>query len=186
MVIGWFTRTALLSTATVKGRTRRDQVLAKIGPYASAGDQPQTIFINDPVAQVNYILEPASRIARKMTMPNVIMRRTPDNRSDERMKTEPGTLTAADREKLEVTMQAATTISGVATGIGSGGAAFSIQGGDTLSKKANKESLGKQMIEGVEAEGTRDNRSRSKRARSETTGRSPSSQKRGSHRSFRQ
>ena len=77
-----------------EGRTRRDQVLAKIGPYASAGDQPQTIFINDPVAQVNYILEPASRIARKMTMPNVITRRTPDNRSDERMKAESGTLTA--------------------------------------------------------------------------------------------
>src|SRR4029079_5312514 len=31
-----------------EGRTRRDQVLAKIGPYASAGDPPQTIFINDP------------------------------------------------------------------------------------------------------------------------------------------
>jgi len=61
-----------------EGRTRREQVLAKIGPYASAGDTPQTIFINDPIAEVNYILEPGSRTARKMSMPNVVLRRTPE------------------------------------------------------------------------------------------------------------
>ena len=138
-----------------EGRTRRDQVLARIGPYASAGDPPQTIFINDPVAQVNYILEPGSRIARKMNMPNVVSRRTSDKQSEDRIKVESGTLTAAERERIEVTVQAATTISGVGGGMSGGGTAFTIQGGETLKKNANKESLGKQMIEGVEAEGTR-------------------------------
>ena len=49
-----------------EGRTRRDQTLGHIGPYATAGDVPQTIFINDPVAAVHYILDPAKKTARKL------------------------------------------------------------------------------------------------------------------------
>jgi hypothetical protein len=49
-----------------EGRTRRDQTLGSIGPYAAAGDPPQTYFINDPVAGVNYILDPRTKFARKM------------------------------------------------------------------------------------------------------------------------
>ena len=148
-----------------EGRTRRDQVLAKIGPYASAGDPPQTIFINDPVAQVNYILEPASRIARKMNLPNVVMRTSPDVRPDVRVEEkirardsqETVTVTRADRERFEVAVQAATAASGGVRGSVTGGmSGMSItlnQGGKSWNSV--KESLGKQMIEGVEAEGTR-------------------------------
>src|ERR1043166_2632568 len=49
-----------------EGRTRRDQTLGTIGPYAAAGDPPQTYFINDPVLSVTYILDPATKIAHKM------------------------------------------------------------------------------------------------------------------------
>jgi hypothetical protein len=49
-----------------EGRTRRDQALGSIGPYAAASDPPQTFFINDPVAGVSYILDPRSKVARKM------------------------------------------------------------------------------------------------------------------------
>ncbi|HVF57562.1 MAG TPA: hypothetical protein VM934_15510 [Pyrinomonadaceae bacterium] len=49
-----------------EGRTRRDQTLGSIGPFAAAGDPPQTFFINDPVAKVNYILDPRSKTARKL------------------------------------------------------------------------------------------------------------------------
>ena len=49
-----------------EGRTRRDQTLGSIGPYAAAGDPPQTFFINDPVARVSYILDPRTKVARKM------------------------------------------------------------------------------------------------------------------------
>ena len=137
-----------------EGRTRRDQVLAKIGPYASAGDPPQTIFINDPVAQVNYILEPNSRTARKMNMPYVVMRRSPEGKADEdRIKArDPQELTPADRERgIEVKMQA---IAGMGGGKGTGTTIAVNQGGKGWGKP-NKESLGKQMVEGVEAEGTR-------------------------------
>ncbi|HEX8351437.1 MAG TPA: hypothetical protein VF611_00830 [Pyrinomonadaceae bacterium] len=55
-----------------EGRTRRDQTLGYIGPYATSGDVPQTVFINDPVAGVHYILDPSKRTARKL--PRVEMR----------------------------------------------------------------------------------------------------------------
>jgi hypothetical protein len=49
-----------------EGRTRRDQTVGAIGPYAAAGDPIQTFFINDPVAGANYILDPRSKVARKL------------------------------------------------------------------------------------------------------------------------
>jgi len=146
-----------------EGRTRREQVLAKIGPYASAGDTPQTIFINDPNAEVNYILEPGSRTARKMSMPNVVLRRTPEGPGADKIRSkesvelravppEVRAISPGERERIEVTMQAANM------GVGAGAATWVTtldQGGRISSKNANKESLGKQMVEGVEAEGTR-------------------------------
>lgn len=49
-----------------EGRTRRDQTVGAIGPYAAAGDPIQTFFINDPVSGTNYILDPRSKVARKL------------------------------------------------------------------------------------------------------------------------
>lgn len=58
------------STANIyrdsEGRTRRDQTISLVGPFAAAGDPPKTFFINDPVAGVNYVLDPRSKTARKM------------------------------------------------------------------------------------------------------------------------
>jgi len=49
-----------------EGRTRRDQEIGAIGPFASAGEPSRTAFINDPVAHVNYVLDPRSKTARKL------------------------------------------------------------------------------------------------------------------------
>ena len=56
-----------------QGRTRREQTLPAIGPYSASAEAPQVIFINDPVAGVSYVLDPARKIARKrkMTRPNI-------------------------------------------------------------------------------------------------------------------
>jgi TonB family protein len=58
------------STATIyrdsEGRTRREQTLRVMGPFAAGGEPPQTIFINDPVAGVNYALDTRSKVAHKM------------------------------------------------------------------------------------------------------------------------
>jgi hypothetical protein len=57
--------TALLARDS-EGRTRREQKIDSVGQWAT-GDQPSPIvFINDPVAQVSYILEPNTKTARKM------------------------------------------------------------------------------------------------------------------------
>lgn len=50
-----------------EGRTRRDQTLNHIGPWATADEPPQTIFINDPVSGTNYVLNPRNRTAQKMS-----------------------------------------------------------------------------------------------------------------------
>ncbi len=72
-VLGDGNRIVRKTTAAVyrdsEGRTRRDQTLGAIGPFATAGDPPQTVLINDPVAGVNYILDPKNRTARKLMLP---------------------------------------------------------------------------------------------------------------------
>ena len=50
------------------GRTWRDQTLSAVGPWAASGEAPQTIFIDDSVAGVHYILNPRERTARKITV----------------------------------------------------------------------------------------------------------------------
>src|SRR5207253_4368643 len=49
-----------------EGRTRREQTLRAIGPFATASEPPTTIFINDPVAHTAYMLDARTHIARKM------------------------------------------------------------------------------------------------------------------------
>jgi hypothetical protein len=141
-----------------EGRTRREQTLRSVGPYAVAGDPPQMIFINDPVAGVNYILEPRGRTVRKMGLPRiepsgdggdvqVWVERTPDAAPEAHQR---------HAEKIVVESVAA---SGVrkkrpAPPVAVGGMVRG-EGGEAVLEEPRTESLGKQMIEGVEAEGTR-------------------------------
>ena len=89
-----------------EGRTRRDQTLNHVGPFATSEDAPQMIFISDPVAGASYMLNPRNRTLRKMSSRGG----PPPDRPEPRVPTE------AD---------------------------------------AKTEALGKQIIEGIEAEGTR-------------------------------
>jgi hypothetical protein len=51
------------------GRTRREMTLPAIGPWAISGKTPpHVVFINDPVAGVNYVLQLDKKIARKLTV----------------------------------------------------------------------------------------------------------------------
>jgi hypothetical protein len=49
-----------------EGRTRREQTVGYFGPFATSGEETQTVFINDPVSGFSYILEPSTRTARKL------------------------------------------------------------------------------------------------------------------------
>ena len=50
-----------------EGRARREHTLDMVGPWA-AGKPHKTIFINDPVANVNWVLEPETKTARKLAV----------------------------------------------------------------------------------------------------------------------
>jgi hypothetical protein len=111
-----------------EGRTRRDQSLGTIGPWVAAGEPRQTVFINDPVAGVHYVLDPRERTAAKLPFPRF------DNAKGG---------TAPTRKLL------GNRIAGV-EGVGVRKVEAVLQ-----TDEAQKESLGKQVIEGIEAEGTR-------------------------------
>jgi hypothetical protein len=53
------------------GRERREQSIAAIGMWKAQGDPPQIVMISDPVAGVNYELNPKTRTAHKMPVPSL-------------------------------------------------------------------------------------------------------------------
>jgi hypothetical protein len=118
-----------------EGRTRREHGLAAIGPVLAGGADLRSVFINDPVAGVSWILEPGEKVARKMVRPsgdaavagNVVVKRT-DKSGDDK-----------DRRVVERIV-------------------IKSPGDGTFTKKLPRpetENLGSKVIEGVEATGTR-------------------------------
>jgi hypothetical protein len=149
-----------------EGRTRNDQTLGAIGPYAVQGDPARTFFINDPVAGVHFVLEPNSKIARKMGMPTgdgaIFERRTAPSgdspettvflREGHAMPAVPGVPAQGLKEGEHVIVTRGTVdMRGEIKGE-TGAMELRLDG-----KPANMktESLGTQNIEGVSAEGTR-------------------------------
>lgn len=49
-----------------KGRTRREETLAAIGPWAASGTPPTMVTIQDPVSGVSYFLDPQRKTATKL------------------------------------------------------------------------------------------------------------------------
>jgi TonB family protein len=69
MVLGDGNRITRTTTAKLyrdsEGRTRREQSLNGIGAWAASENAPQTVFINDPVAGANYVLNTKTQTAQK-------------------------------------------------------------------------------------------------------------------------
>jgi hypothetical protein len=139
------------------GRTRREQSLSRIGPYSSARDTPNTIVINDPVAEVNYILEPNSRIARKMNLMNkkIEVRVTPEEVARRIKEKEAHVAAGGHGGTIQHKIERENVASRVEVTSGMGGGVMIARSGGKPRIAPTKESLGKQMIEGVEAEGMR-------------------------------
>lgn len=157
------------------GRTRREQALNAIGSWAVAGETPVTISISDPVAGVQYSLNPRTKTASKNSVHRITVSgddkgsihtfsRTSsgvtvkgEGKSDQiKFVTDDNrTITISgenpDKAVAEVKMRKAAN-AGVMTD-------FSVEGGRVMAiasdAEVNRESLGTQMIEGVMAEGTR-------------------------------
>lgn len=196
------------STATIyrdsEGRTRREQTLGAVGPFPIDGDAPQTISISDPVAGVNYALDPRTKTAHKMKpmqfkfkimspdgekappADSMTLRVGPEQRSEmrlERSPAPPGTTQRSEvliekipapggaPERGEMRIERTPPPPGTpgegvemhpevfirhAEGMGmagTGGMVMTWKAG--AGKDAKQESLGKQVIEGIEAEGSR-------------------------------
>jgi hypothetical protein len=125
-----------------EGRTRRDQELGAVGPWAMTGDPQQTVFINDPVAGVNYILDPRTRIARKM--PPL------------RIGAGPGVnIVAGTAARTRFKVDGTFTAPAPPPPPPGASASFEIYRTPENPRDRKTESLGKQVVEGVEAEGTR-------------------------------
>ena len=138
-----------------EGRTRREQSLKGLGVLGS-GDEPlQTIFIHDPVAGVTYSLDSKSRVAHKSSPFRFQLSRTPGGgiattqgqTFEFKMAPHGASVEAARVPPPAVDHFMMRTEAGVG-----GTYAFRTSKADA---NAVKEQLGKQMIEGVEAEGTR-------------------------------
>jgi hypothetical protein len=127
-----------------EGRTRREQSLKAIGPYANADDPLETIFINDPVAGVSYVFDTRTHTAQK-SRPFWLERQPPPGPGVAGIRvqgppTDPG-------QHEEVFM--------LRTPPPAGQTDFVFKRHSSPDNTVS-ESLGKQLFEGVEAEGTRD------------------------------
>lgn len=197
------------STATIyrdsEGRTRREHTLSAVGPFPIDGEAPQTISISDPVAGVNYALDPRTRTAHKMmpmqfkfkiTSPDgekapppdgMTLRVGPEHRSEMRLERSPAPPGTAQRsevlieripapgaapERSEMRIERLPAPPGTpgerveihpevfirhaeAPGMAAGAGGMVMTWKAAAGKDAKQESLGKQVIEGVEAEGSR-------------------------------
>lgn len=147
-----------------EGRSRREQTISSVGPFAVAGDPPVTIYINDPVAGVSYTLNSRTKTGTRYTMPkgeqgkltystgqNVTIART-----DAVQKAE---LEARQKAELEAKMRAENKeqmrVSGNSVVVTEGVATTSTYSGTMPKKEMKEESLGTQTMEGVRVEGTR-------------------------------
>jgi hypothetical protein len=133
------------NTATLyrdsEGRERREQTLSMIGPFTAQGDAPQIISISDPVAGVNYSLNPKEKIAVKLPDP-------PPG--------PPGMPAGGVKEKFDVMFSTAGP--GVAVGsVGSRAPQVMIYKGSRVGGNAapKVEQLGTKVIAGVQTDGTR-------------------------------
>jgi hypothetical protein len=143
-----------------QGRTRREQTISVVGGFSAEGKPAQTTFINDPVAGVNYILDVENRTARKIDYAAKIAAEKSVMETTKKKRAAEGGPTTEEKivaEKIAVEKAAA-----------GGEFRYELRGGPIPvppmagprmmmgnKKNTKKEELGKQTIEGVEAEGTR-------------------------------
>lgn len=151
-------RTTTLVYRDSAGRTRREQSFKDLGIFGGGSEEPtQTIYINDPVAGVSYMLDSRSRTARKSVPLTFEISKSGETIQGHRFeyKVPPG---MPGGPSGNVVMPAPMGAPGMRLVNPEGGP----EGATTFVFKTRRdygtavnEQLGKQTIEGVEAEGGR-------------------------------
>lgn len=155
-----------------EGRTRHERTFRSLGPYASAGEPPQTISIYDPVDSVSYTLDVRSKTARKLS----IVRVDPSNNAEGvRVYSVPaGEATAITSEQNKIMREKVARAEAEVAAVGRAAATsgtfivaptinttIATAGGHNVfhmemkPENIKSEDLGTQMVEGVSAEGKR-------------------------------
>jgi hypothetical protein len=127
-----------------KGRTRREETLASIGPWAASGTPPTMITIQDPVSGASYFLDPRRKVADKLpALPT-------------------GKNAVFTRETVSAPVTAGVGAGAVAGGLVAGGESHMVvmggayaTHGEGVRPEERSESLGKESVAGVSADGTR-------------------------------
>ena len=151
-----------------EGRTRRELTLKDLGPIGSSEEPLQTIFISDPVAGVSYSLDTRTHTAHK-SMPFKFEVGKPMLQGQHfEFKTSPGATASANvivaapvgAPPSPGTRAAPPPPESTEFSLRTGEGAASYEFRTRVEGEGNevKEQLGKQIIEGVEAEGTRTTR----------------------------
>jgi len=150
-----------------EGRIRTEQKLDYLGNWTPTGTAPQLIMIADPVAGQSYTLDPGNRsgrVARYAASPEAPKKPQEDKKgapaaaAKPPAKAAPASLAAeakrlaADAQSLDAQIKAR-----VATDLGTQ-IKQPTPPKEPFDERTKQESLGKQVIEGVEVEGTRTTR----------------------------
>jgi hypothetical protein len=122
-----------------EGRSRVEQTLGTIGKWTAGSEAQQIIFINDPVANINYSIDPRGRTAMMMRMQPV---------DEERVVDEKAKVEAKLRTKMEILKVQADEAKPRPE-------PWQLEAGRSDDARKKIEMLGKQMMEGVEVVGTR-------------------------------
>ena len=134
-----------------EGRTRREQSLKGLGMFGGGDEAFQTIFINDPVAGVTFSLDSRRHTALKSVPFTFEFTGKKGEQFD--FKVAPPA-TGATSKSLIVTTQHPPGDQLTVRGEAGGGETFVFRSKPNNANEV-KQDLGKQNIEGVEAEGTR-------------------------------
>jgi hypothetical protein len=151
-----------------KGRTRREETLGAIGPWLAAGTPPTIITIQDPVSGVSYSLDPEHKTAAKLQLPrggNVMFAGNGEHGmvvgdADHGVVTVgPNTLMSGSVGVTKTTIRA-NSPAATSSLSGDEGApiVFAVNGGpldQALMTEDKSESLGRETIAGLPADGTR-------------------------------
>jgi hypothetical protein len=145
-----------------EGRTRYEHTLASLGPWAPAGEAPTMVTIHDPVSNTSYMLNDKDKIARKMKSLIIEKMEAAAGAGGGRgaIAVQSGSIKMRTRTEAteDVVFEKHVTVHGATAGVPVPPPAFA--GGQVMlyrsSKNAKTESLGKQAIEGLVCDGTRE------------------------------
>ena len=146
-----------------EGRTRREVTIDAIGSL-TGGQARKTIFIHDPVAKIDYIIDPQQKTVRKVNLGAAGFQMVPDNPGNQRSAARVIHRVEGPKDMLIASGNTGPTLERMPLppGIEMHGATGAVVSQRILSSSVNSapanvknDPLGKRMIEGVEAEGTR-------------------------------